>query len=189
MSDQIQSYPGVLSPEFCNSFIEKFENHQAVKADPQPEYSTRRMLFLSDKKEWSLNCMKLAAKADALVEQYFHRPDSMAETRPAEWLDDGFVMACYDPGAVCALHADGQCAEPPYNGHRIATLLFFLNDVAEGGEIHFPLQNISIKPEQGKGIIFPPGYFHPHEVLAPKTKRYIVQTWITDAEMVINYRE
>ena len=58
----------------------------------------------------------------------------------------------------------------------------------EGGEIHFPLQNLSIKPEQGKAIIFPPGYFHPHQVLAPITKRYIVQTWITDAEMVINHR-
>ena len=61
----------------------------------------------------------------------------------------------------------------PYNGHRIATVIFFLNDVEEGGETYFPLQREKIKPVQGRVVIFPPDYMHPHEVLAPKTKRYI----------------
>ena len=133
--------------------------------------------------------MRLASIANTLVESYFDRPDAYAETRPANWIDDGYVMACYDPGATCALHVDGQCAEEPSNGYRIATLLFFLNTVEEGGEIYFPMQDIKIKPVQGTAIIFPPGYMHPHEVLPPKTPRYIAQTWITDADLVINYRE
>jgi len=103
-------------------------------------------------------------------------------------LDDGYVMACYDEGAVCSLHADGQNAEPPFNGHRIATVLFYLSDVGEGGETHFPLQEVKVKPKKGRAVIFPPGYHHPHEVLPANSARYIAQTWITDAEMVVNSR-
>ena len=66
---------------------------------------------------------------------------NMPKQGPADWIDDGYVMACYDEGDICALHSDGQCAEPPYNGHRIATVIFFLNDVEEGGETYFPLQD------------------------------------------------
>lgn len=189
MPRYIKSFPNALPKSLCEKLIASFENDDRVKADPQPEYSTRRTMFLSDKMDWASDCIKFANAANDLVESYFDRPDEFAETRPASWIDDGFVMACYDPGAVCALHADGQCAEAPNNGHRIATLLFFLNTVEKGGEIHFPMQDLKIKPEQGKAIIFPPGYMHPHEVLAPESNRYIVQTWITDAEMVIQHRD
>ena len=189
MPRYIKVFEDVLPADICMDLVAKFEADKRVQDDPQPEYSTRRTLFLSDKKEWSRSCMRLATVAQDIVEKYFHRPDEFAETRPASWIDDGYVMACYDKGAICALHADGQCAEAPHNGHRIATLLFFLNTVEQGGEIHFPMQNVKIKPVQGRAIIFPPGYMHPHEVLAPESARYICQTWITDAEMVIQYRD
>lgn len=188
MPRYIKTFENAIPSDLCQELVASFEKDERVKADPQPEYSTRRYLFLSDKPEWGKRCMALAGLANGLVENYFDRPDHMCETRPAQWIDDGYVMACYDEGATCALHADGQCSEEPYNGHRIATLLFFLNDVDEGGEIHFPMQEIKIKPKKGRAIIFPPGYMHPHEVLAPQQKRYIVQTWITDADLVVQNR-
>ena len=188
MPRYIRTFPNALDQETCNRLISKFEESKGVKADPQPEYTTRRSLFLTGELSWASECMDLVNKSFPLVDQYFERPPELAETRPCEWLDDGWVMACYDQGATCAVHADGQNAEGPYNGHRIATMLFFLNDVPEGGEIYFPLQDIKIKPEAGKGLIFPPGYHHPHEVLPPKTARYVAQTWITDAEMIIQKR-
>ena len=187
--EYIRVFEDVLSEQLCQSIIDQFEADERVMPDGQPEYSTRRMLFLSDKMEWMNSVMKVTALTNELIDQYFDRPDEYAETRPADWIDDGYVMACYDEGDICALHSDGQCAEPPYNGHRIATVIFFLNDVEEGGETYFPLQNKKIKPKRGRVAIFPPDYMHPHEVLAPKSKRYIVQTWITDSEMVVCRRE
>ena len=188
MPRYIKIFENALSPAFCDELVDKMRKDKRVKDDPQPEYSTRKYLFISDKGDWSPTCLRLAKIANPLVEQYFARPDSMQETRPAQWLDDGFVMAHYPKGAICALHADGQCSEPPYNGHRIATLLMFLNSVEEGGEIYFPMQNVKIKPQKGRAIIFPPGYHHPHEVLAPGSDRYICQTWITDADLVVAER-
>ncbi len=187
--EYIRVFDNVIPKDLCEKIIDSFEKDERVKPDGQPEYSTRRMLFLSDKKEWMNIVMNVTALTNDLIDQYFARPDEYAETRPADWIDDGYVMACYDEGDICALHADGQCAEAPYNGHRIATVIFFLNDVEEGGETYFPLQDKKIKPVRGRVVIFPPDYMHPHEVLAPKTKRYIVQTWITDSEMVVCHRE
>ena len=188
MPRYIRTFDNVIPKKLCEEMIDAFEKHQEVQPDPQPEYSTRRFLFLSDKMDWNASCIKLSDIANHLIEQYFDRPEYMCETRPAQWIDDGFVMACYDKGATCALHSDGQCAEEPYNGHRIATVILFLNDVPEGGETVFPMQDVSIKPVQGRAVVFPPGYLHPHEVLAPNSKRYICQTWITDVDLVVNER-
>ena len=98
MARYIKTYDNVLSDDFCKKMIESFEGDKRVKADPQPEYSTRRTMFLSDKMDWSMPCLKLAAKANDIIESYFDRPEEFAETRPADWIDDGYVMACYDPG-------------------------------------------------------------------------------------------
>lgn len=182
----IQTFDNALSPKLCQDLISSFEQDERVAQDQQLDYTTRQYLFLSDKPEWQNLCMSLSQIANDIVYQYFDRPDHMAETRPADWMDDGFVMACYKPGDTIALHTDGQCPNPPQNGLRLATLLFFLNDVAVGGELNFPLQKEAFAPKAGRAVIFPPDHMHPHEVLAPETDRYIVQTWITDPILQIN---
>jgi predicted 2-oxoglutarate/Fe(II)-dependent dioxygenase YbiX len=50
-------------------------------------------------------------------------------------------------------------------------------DNYEGGEIHFPRQNITLKPKPGEIIYFPSCYTHVHEV-KPVTKgeRYVILT-------------
>jgi hypothetical protein len=78
------------------------------------------------------------------------------------------------------MHIDGQTADDHHNTLRIATLLFYLNDVDDGGETYFPLQNLKVKPKTGRAVVFPVGFTHPHEVLKTESPRYILQTWITD---------
>ena len=109
----------------------------------------------------------------------------MGKVRVPEWGDDGFVMACYDVGHKCVLHVDGQSFVEGQNQLRIATFLFYLNTVDKGGETHFPLQKVKVKPEKGKAILFPPMHTHPHEVLRTSSPRYILQTWITDPSLMV----
>jgi hypothetical protein len=55
------------------------------------------------------------------------------------------------------------------------SLVFYLNDDYEGGQIDFPKQNLSIKPEAGSIIIFPstsPYYHDPKPVL--KGTKYLI---------------
>ncbi|SMF53141.1 prolyl hydroxylase family protein [Pseudobacteriovorax antillogorgiicola] len=188
MPQYIKTYEQAIPSELCRDLIQAFEQDSRVAKDDQPDYTTRRFLYLSDKPEWSSLCLKLTEVGNTLVERYFDRPDELAATRPADWIDDGYVMACYDEGDTIAIHTDGQCPVEPANGLRLATLLIYLNTVDEGGETFFPLQDVAVKPVEGRAVIFPPGHMHPHGVHPPKGKRYIVQTWITDPDLVVSER-
>lgn len=185
MPRYIKIFQNALPAEFCERLIAKFEADQNVQPDPQPDYSKRHFLNISVQKDWASINMELARYTDVLTKQYFALPEKYADAIPEDWFDDGYVLARYAKGDTCIFHADNQCATPPNNGLRLATQLFYLNTVESGGETFFPMQDVKIQPERGKAIMFPPGHTHPHEVLATGSTRYILQTWITDPDLVI----
>jgi len=57
---------------------------------------------------------------------------------------------------------------------RLLSFILFLNDVDEGGETFFPVQDIKIKPVKDTLILFPPYYTHPHEGLIPLSNDKII---------------
>lgn len=189
MPQDFQQVSHALSDELCQALIQQFLTDQRVEADPQADYSTRRFLYLSDKPEWMGLMSQVQSVADQLVADYFAGFACEDSTGPTDWFDDGFVLAHYRPGDTCVLHDDGQNPEPPHNGFRLATLLFYLNTINEGGETIFPRQNLAVRPEQGKAILFPATFAYPHRVASPANDRFVLQTWIIDPGMVVNWRD
>ena len=48
-----------------------------------------------------------------------------------------------------------------------------------GGATDFPLQDISIQPVEGKLVLFPPFWTHPHRAaIVEQGTKYIATTWI-----------
>jgi hypothetical protein len=181
----IKLYPDVLTPAFCEKVIARFEADARKAPDPQPDYSTRHYLNISRCNDWLLVNLEFCKIVNTVMGDYFARPPEVAAATHAEWSDDGYVVCRYDVGDACILHVDGQCSEEPNNGLRLATLVFYLNDVPVGGETWFPLQDVKVAPRRGHAVVFPVGYTHPHEVLATKSPRYIMQTWITDPHLAV----
>ena len=71
-------------------------------------------------------------------------------------------------------HSD-QTGTSPYR--QLVTLLY-LNDDFEGGETEFLYQNVRIKPQAGKFIIFPPFWTHTHRGNPPiGGSKYIITSW------------
>ena len=67
----------------------------------------------------------------------------------------------------------------PHVDKRFVAFILYLNDVEEGGETHLPKQEIKIKPEAGKLILFPPFWTHPHAELKPvKEPKYIMMSYL-----------
>ena len=179
----------VVSPERCAQLLERFQKDPAVQPDPQPEYSTRTYLNLSENRGWMREVQQVTQIADPLIADYFALPETYQHLSQREWLNDGWIMAHYRPGDSCAFHDDAQNPIPPANGLRLATMIFFLNDVAAGGELYFPCQNLKVKPVRGRVVIFPAQLTHPHEVLATETDRFVLQTWVIDPDLIVIHRE
>ena len=64
-------------------------------------------------------------------------------------------------------------------GARVLSVVAFLNDDFEGGELRFSRQDLTIRPVAGDVILFPSGFTHPHAVLpVARGARYAVVTWL-----------
>ena len=57
--------------------------------------------------------------------------------------------------------------------------MFYLNDVAEGGETEFYYQDVKIKPKAGTMVIAPAYFTHTHRGNVPKSNdKYILTSWV-----------
>lgn len=63
---------------------------------------------------------------------------------------------------------------------RQLVALWYMNTVeGPGGETEFALQEASVKPEEGKLVLFPPFWTHIHRaVTMDKGAKYIATTWL-----------
>lgn len=62
---------------------------------------------------------------------------------------------------------------------RELVMMFYLNDVKEGGETGFLFQDVNIKPKKGSLVIFPAHFTHTHRGAMPKSNdKYILNFWL-----------
>ena len=95
-----------------------------------------------------------------------------------DFLPDHYTINKYLPGVYMGPHVD-------YEGEGRTTLIpsvsmvLYLNDNYEGGEIAFPKQNILIKPKAGSLIIFPSNkpYYHDPKPVIAGTKYMVPLFW------------
>jgi hypothetical protein len=63
--------------------------------------------------------------------------------------------------------------------HRVLLYMFYLNDVAEGGETEFFYQQQKITPKRGRMVIAPAGFTHTHKGHVPRSgDKYIATSWV-----------
>ena len=80
-------------------------------------------------------------------------------------------------GGVFDAHCDSNGASHP----RTIALIWYLNDMEEGGElkIHGRTNPLTITPRKGKMVVFPTDWTHYHEVTTPtSSERYSINAFI-----------
>ena len=87
-----------------------------------------------------------------------------------------YQMLRYTRGGQYPLHYDG----PTILGRHISVIQY-LNEDFEGGELVFPLQHIIIKPRKGLLVMFPSNFAYQH-IAQPVTRgtKYAIVTWLHD---------
>lgn len=87
---------------------------------------------------------------------------------------DTYSVLKYGEGQHFVNHVDDH---PSYL--RRLSLVYYMNDDYEGGQINFPRFNIALKPEKNDLLFFPSTYVYNHSV-SPVTSgvRYAVVNWV-----------
>jgi len=87
-----------------------------------------------------------------------------------------------------AWHYENYIEDEKMNQRQMA-FMWYLNNVEEGGETEFKFQNIKIKPEVGKNVIFPAFWTHTHRgnPCSLGQKKYIITGWIENNSKKENF--
>lgn len=171
-----------LPADVCLETIRRFESRvdqqvpgrigQAGQAAPEVKRSTD--LRISGRDDWrdldQAFSRQLASTFNAFAREF---PFFAANA----FKDLGYNLQRTLPGEYYHWHVD---AGPGPFSERQLVAIWYLNDVpGPGGETEFPLQEVSIRPTQGKLILFPPFWTHVHRgVTLRKGVKYIATTWI-----------
>ena len=89
----------------------------------------------------------------------------------------GYQIQRYLPGEFYHWHIDGGSHE---FSQRQLVVIWYLNDVpGPGGETEFLYQGVSIRPQRGKMVLFPPFWTHEHRsATLHEGVKYIATTWV-----------
>jgi hypothetical protein len=92
----------------------------------------------------------------------------------------GYQVQRYLPGEYYHWHIDGGSHQ---FSQRQLVVLWYLNDVpGPGGETEFLYQGVSVRPQRGKMILFPPFWTHEHRAARLHDGvKYIATTWVVFA--------
>ncbi|HMI37684.1 MAG TPA: 2OG-Fe(II) oxygenase [Steroidobacteraceae bacterium] len=96
---------------------------------------------------------------------------------PNSPLTSDLVMKRYRPGGLekFQLHFDAV----NHVAHRYLVLMWYLNDVAVGGETRFPQIGSVIAARAGRLLVFPPYWMYQHEGAPPSSgDKYILSTYL-----------
>jgi Rps23 Pro-64 3,4-dihydroxylase Tpa1-like proline 4-hydroxylase len=173
-----------LPAALCDDMVRRFEQHtedqyqgrigQGASQDSSVKKTTD--LVVSDKEHWKdvdsnlFRSMGIAIKEFREAYPYFKGP----------FKDMGYGIQRYNPGEFYHWHIDGGSHD---FSQRQLVAIWYLNDVpGPGGETEFLFQDVKIKPEKGKLVLFPPFWTHEHRaVTLNEGVKYIATTWIVFA--------
>jgi len=176
--------PNSLNKEFCENVISRFEEDTAGQykgrigqlADQDNSIKKSTDLVVSGKEHWKdIDRALFQSMGKAILE--------FRETYPffkGPFKDMGYGVQRTNPGEHYHWHIDGGSHD---FSHRQLVAIWYLNDVAgPGGETEFLFQDIKVKPELGKLILFPPFWTHEHRgVTLELGVKYIATTWVVFA--------
>lgn len=171
-----------LPRESCREMIRRFEekNEQQLEgrmgqsATVGNEIKRSTDLRISGRDDWKDVDAVLVRSLTQAFQEMAHEFPFFAANR---FKDMGYQMQRTLPGEYYHWHVDSG---PGEFMRRQLVAIWYLNDVeGPGGETEFPIQEIRVKPEEGKLILFPPFWTHVHRgVTLEQGVKYIATTWI-----------
>jgi len=180
-NSHIYTAENVLSAEFCRNVIERFEastdeQYQGRVGQSEIENTDVKKstdLVISGKQHWADVDQTLFSSLGQTLNQ-FRGEHAFFRGR---FKDYGYAIQRTLPGEYFHWHVDSGSHS---FADRQLVAIWYLNDVeGPGGETEFKHQDVIVKPELGKLLVFPPFWTHEHRgVMLEQGVKYIATTWL-----------
>ncbi len=171
--DYIMSGKSALSSEHCQRLIERFEASEAAEVCRRDGSHSFTQLEITT--AWpDEHALLLPVFLEHFVR---YKKLTRASHWPANIAFEHLRIKRYLPNEqdFFVPHVD---VVDQVSARRFVTALIYLNE-PEGGETTFPNLDLSIAPETGKILVFPPLWLFPHEGRPPRVSpKYILHTYL-----------
>ncbi len=190
LSTFIRVYDNVIDQSKCQLFIDTFEqlefrheNSSVGAMIDDKEYRSALELNCSKHTEFQSPLRSMNNVAVQIRQRYFddmkaHGIPSFSVPNNEQLRLEEWRMHRYDVNdSFFKPHVDSHNTK---SAQRYLALLFYLNDVEDGGETKFTnhLQEIVCKPKAGTVLVFPTWWGFPHEGIAPISEsKYLLKTY------------
>jgi len=185
----VRVYDNVIDSEWCNDVIERFEKskpesfntthkeYTELDIDNLPEERSEMGLpyhpfkLIRDKFVSIMEENLTNFKIDVGIKD-LHLPPvmDMENIRIKKYTDNGKDQFGEH---VDVLRSMGPSAK------RFLVFILYLSDVEEGGETSIPRYDIKVKPKQGRLLMFPPFWTHPHQgEKVTKGTKYTIMSYL-----------
>lgn len=175
-----------LPVETCRQWTQHFEGQPrgplAVHSldDSAPERLAKERISgrITDKVDQGA----LAGQVVDTIKNAYQHVVAAAMNRTVEWFENPQILR-YEPGGVYGPHSDSDHFIPQEGLwqkviDRDISLLLYLNQEFEGGELHFHQFNYTYRPRTGDLLFFPSNGQYAHQALPVKSGiRYVVVSW------------
>ncbi len=178
----IYEIPNALAADVCREMIRRFEgkteqqNVGRIGGEQAEESSVKKTtdIFISGREDWKDIDAHLRQSLLAGLREIVKLYPFFAVNR---FKDLGYNIQRYRPGEYYHWHVDSGPGE--FMARQLVALWYVNTVEGPGGETEFALQGVSVKPEEGKLVLFPPFWTHIHRaVMVEKGVKYIATTWV-----------
>lgn len=180
----IYTRQGALAGDICTEIIDRFESSAAdqypgrVGQTHEENFDVKRStdLVVSGNPKWKdidrelFRSLSHALRDFSAQFPYFGGP----------FKDNGYAIQRTHPGEFYHWHIDSGSHE---FAERQLVAIWYLNSLQDsGGETEFEYQQVEVRPEAGKLLLFPPFWTHRHRGKPPLSEtKYIATTWVVFA--------
>lgn len=167
--ENIKIINNFISPEECKDIIESIKNSPTSSSKPVQFSPDREPVSFRNDWDRSPYIEKYKNMVFDLIQNEYGVKLKHRSAKIAEWTkNDRFNLHIDDLGT---------------NEYHGASATIYLNDDYDGGIIHFPMYNLSIKPKVGDLIIFPANKNYEHIInIVNSGSRYTIPLWYTFSE-------
>jgi prolyl 4-hydroxylase len=185
LSHYVRVYDNNLEPELCRRLLASFNglerfqvtNGRGVRAGlEQSAWTEMNVSRLAD----AAFAADFRLRIDAALARY-NKDVGLTISVPNAPKHSDLTLKRYRPGSDerFQLHFDSIYSV----SNRYLVMLWYLNEVSDGGETHFPQLDIAVKPQAGRLLIFPPYWMYQHEGMPPRSgDKFILSTYLLFGE-------